>query len=371
MRTSLFPLFLSVFLFSFANAQDLKEIQKQMQFVEGGTFNMGGGYQYEINRASMYYLGFDGGYADMNKDRVAIGEIPNSNNPMRSVEVPSFYMADKEVTNKQYRDFLVDHVLTLKEKAIFLGRLKVIEKDNSGQVVNLWRNLFAQADEKGLLPDTNCWHMDFPYAYNHPLVSTYLWHPAFDDYPVVGVTWQQANAYCGWLTESVNAGRKVKGLDALPAFRLPTEAEWEYAALGSKEKPLKLNYPFYPWEGTQIWDNKGRIWANIKSDNFEYIGDNYEYTAPVGYFPANGYGLYDMAGNVAEWTQDAFVLNTTPEDSPIQVAPDQGSGSQVASRVTKGGSWADYKYAAQVGSRCRMAEEKGHARVGFRVVRSK
>lgn len=372
MRTSLFTALFSVCSFFFAQSQDLKEIQKQMQLIPAGNCQIGGGYQYEVKGASMYYLGFDGSFADQNKDQVAIGEVPFDNNPKVPVSVSSFYLSEKEVTNRQYRDFLLDVVFTSSEREAFEAKLKKLEGADYTEWKSLWETMYAKAEAKDLMVDQDCWSNDFIYSYNAPLVKTYFWHPAFDEYPVVGVNWAQANAYCQWLTTVVNADRMKRGLSPQPDFRLPTEAEWEYAALGGKDISLKNNgmIPIYPWENARIWDDKGQLQANIKFDHRNYIGDGYEYTAPTGSYKANPYGLYDMAGNVSEWTQDAFVLRIYPEDSPIRVAPEDIGDPNEPTRVTKGGSWADYRYAAQVGSRCKVNETKGHARVGFRVAMS-
>ena len=370
MRTSFLIPLLSVFLFSSLDAQDLKYIQKQFQLIPGGTYTSGGGYQFEVNQANMMYLGFDGSYADLNKGQVAIGEVPHSNNPGKKSTVNSFYLSQKEVTNLDYREFLQYAVLDAAEREEFTEQMRNFRKNDPGQVYTHWQTLFAKADAQGLMPDTACWSTNFVYAYNKPLERTYLWHPAFNSYPVVGVSWSQANAYCEWLTALVNDARQAKGLDAQPPFRLPTEEEWEYAASGGQDFN-KTNYPVYPWEGSRVWDDKGMFLANIKADHRNYIGDNFEYTAPVASYAPGNFGLYDMAGNVSEWTQNSFEVRTFSEDSPIQVAPQQGATSGIAYRVVKGGSWADYRYAAEIGSRCRMDESAGHARVGFRIARSK
>ncbi len=373
MRTSLFTALFSVCCFLGTQAQSLKEIQKQMQLIPGGDTQIGGGYQFEVKGASMYYLGVDDAFADQNKDQVAIGEIPFDNNPWLQVSVAPFYLSEKEVTNQQYRDFLLHTVLTPAEKEAFLDKLKELQADESKGVMEHWNSLFTKADAKGLMLDQEVWSKDFVFAYNEPLVDNYFWHPAFNDYPVVGVNWEQANAYCSWLSDLANADRAKRGLAPQPDFRLPTEVEWEFAALGGKNVSQRVNgmSPVYPWSNGRMWDDKGQLQANIKTDHRNYIGDGYEYTAPVGSFKANEYGLYDMAGNVSEWTQDVFVIRGNSEGGPISVAVEYKGESDVPTRVVKGGSWADYRYAAQTGSRCRVNEKEGHSRVGFRVAMTK
>ena len=152
-------------------------------------------------------------------------------------------------------------------------------------------------------PDTTVWLKDFNYAYNEPLYDGYFWHSAYKNYPVVGVTWEQARAYCNFRTKfksDYNQSQKKKKQRAM-AFRLPTEAEWEYAARGGKENAT------YPWGGPYLIDDRGCYLANFKPKRGSYIENErkgtYTYTAPVKKFPKNGFGLYDMAGNVAEWTE--------------------------------------------------------------------
>ena len=155
-------------------------------------------------------------------------------------------------------------------------------------------------------PDTTVWLKDFNYAYNEPLYDGYFWHSAYKNYPVVGVTWEQARAYCNFRTKfksDYNQSQKKKKQRAM-AFRLPTEAEWEYAARGGKENAT------YPWGGPYLIDDRGCYLANFKPKRGSYIENErkgtYTYTAPVKKFPKNGFGLYDMAGNVAELSESPY-----------------------------------------------------------------
>ena len=264
------------------------------------------------------------------------------NNIPRRVTVSSFYMDETEVTNHNYREYLYWLNLTFGES---------------------FPEVYLNA-----LPDTLVWREEL--AYNEPLVETYFRHPAYDDYPVVGVNWLQANDFCKWRTDRVNemiliekgilnpnpeqrdednfnteaylqgqyegnvrknlkdlktgGERKVKFDDGilLPEYRLPTEAEWEYAALalqGNKigEDELISNRRIYPWNGNtvryQVRDkNQGRILANFKKAKGDYMGtagnlnDKACPTAEVRSFMPNDFGLYNMAGNVNEWTLDLY-----------------------------------------------------------------
>ena len=147
-------------------------------------------------------------------------------------------------------------------------------------------------------PDTTCWVNDFTNAENEIYMRTYFSNPAYDDYPVVGVNWEQANAFCAWRTEFL-----MKGLGGAAKFiqryRLPTESEWEFAARG------KDNTPF-PWESEDSKSDKGCFYANFKPDRGNYTKDGNLITSKAGIYSANSNGLYDMAGNVAEWTSTLY-----------------------------------------------------------------
>jgi gliding motility-associated lipoprotein GldJ len=274
------------------------------------------------------------------------------NNVSRRVTVSSFYMDETEVANTDYREYLY-----------WLDRVF------SGSYPEIYQKA---------LPDTLVWREEL--SYNEPFVETYLRHPAYNDYPVVGVNWLQANEYCKWRTDRVNemiliekgiikpqleqkdannfnteaylagqyeviprnglrdysaAGkgkgkRQVKFEDGilLPSYRLPTEAEWEYAALGlkgnmasSKDERI-TDRRIYGWNGNTVRyqrhdRNQGDILANFKRSGGDYMGmagnlnDHSARPGPVRAFWPNDYGLYNMAGNVNEWTMDVYRPTTS------------------------------------------------------------
>ena len=270
----------------------------------------------------------------------------------RRVTVSSFYMDETEVTNQFWNDYL--------------HWLKLVYGDTYPELINR------------ALPDTNIWREVT--EYNEPYVDYYLRHPAYRDYPVVGVSWLQASEYCVWRTDRVNelilireglmsynptgqadeehfttdsylsgqysgdaasgglkdynpkgTGTRLVTMSdgiVLPRYRLPTEAEWEYAALGligNSFQELITDRRTYPWNGHYVRndDNGGRFFGTIRANFVRgggdymgvagYLNDNADITAPVYAYPPNDYGLYNMSGNVSEWVMDVY-RPLSPED---------------------------------------------------------
>lgn len=430
-------------------------------FVQGGTFTMG------------------------QTEEDVMGDW---NNIPRRVTVPSFYIDRTEVANVHYREYIY-----------WLSRIFDPEADeNNKKIIN------------SALPDTLVWRSEL--SYNEPLVEYYFRHPGFNDYPVVGVSWRQAYDFCLWRSDRVNEGILMqKGFVAKqgiqgqqqennfttksyllglyqaqpgkgatskknnplrtpqgtprttvtmedgmlqPDYRLPFEAEWEYAAYGlinnnprpsTKEgkrgEELQTNKQVYPWthnmNSSGLRDTKHGSWqgqflANFKrgsGDNMGVAGglnDRAVYTAPVKSFYPNGFGVYNMAGNVSEWVYDVYrpltmldaddvapvrgnkfmklykndageaevdslgrvkmaqvtdeesknrrnyqrgnVINFLDGDSLSNASYGYGQTTLVSdkSRVFKGGSWNDRAYWLSPGTRRYMEEDQASSTVGFR-----
>lgn len=213
-------------------------------------------------------------------------------------------------------------------------------------------------------PDTMVWSRDFQFSYNDPLLHGYFWMPGYAEYPVVGVTWEQANAFCHWRTSFL---KDVGGL-MTNAYRLPTEAEWEYAARGGRKMAM------YPWGDKYARDAEGCFLANFKPYRGSYYDDMGVSTMAVKQFYPNDFGLYDMAGNVAEWTASAYsaIANVSVHDmNPSYSYNARKDDPDILKRkVVKGGSWKDVSYYLQCGVRTYEYQYESHSYIGFRCVRS-
>ena len=213
-------------------------------------------------------------------------------------------------------------------------------------------------------PDTMVWARDFEYSYNDPLLYSYFSSPSYSEYPVVGVTWEQAHAFCHWRTQLLRSQQSV----VVNSYRLPTEAEWEYAARGGRKMAM------YPWGDRYARDAEGCYLANFKPYRGSYHNDTGVSTMAVGQFEPNDFGLFDMAGNVAEWTassysstSNAHVHDMNPEFPYVARKDDP---EILKRKVLKGGSWKDVSYYLQCGVRTYEYQYESRSYIGFRCVRS-
>lgn len=293
-----------------------------LNFIEGGTFSMG---------------------------RNMEDAMGSWNNTPRRVTISSFYMDQFEVNNADWKSYM--------------WWLNIVFRNTP--------SVIAEST-----PDTLVWARAL--SYNDRMINNYLRHPAYNDYPVVGVSWEQAQEFCLWRTDRVNekllvdmriiepvdyasikmmedqaeiigmifttrkymnstgynpprgegalldiygAEKKVGVADGIlyPEYRLPTEAEWEYAAYGLVAVSGQEGYTdtrFYPWDGSGFRSSnpsdQGRMLANFARGRGDYMGtagnlnDGGDYTVPVWSFKPNDFGLYNMAGNVNEWVADVY-----------------------------------------------------------------
>ncbi|MBI4963848.1 MAG: SUMF1/EgtB/PvdO family nonheme iron enzyme [Desulfomonile tiedjei] len=238
--------------------------------------------------------------------------------PLHPVRITrSFYIGATEVTVGQFRQFVKD----TKHKTD-------AEKGDGGMIFSKKEGRWVP--QKEMKWDSVPWKIS-------------------DDQPVVFVSWNDAQAFCRWLT------RKEKR-----TYRLPTEAEWEMACRGGS------SWVRFPW-GDRLPGDRDMNFGDGNPklpESLTTVDDGYEYVAPVGSFPPNGYGLYDMEGNVMEWVNDRYERNYY-ENSPIEDPTGPGTGS---GRVNKGGNW----YASPADCRCAFrgfsGPEMSFWNLGFRVV---
>ncbi len=223
------------------------------------------------------------------------------------------------------------------------------------------RKEFIKTEQIKVYPDTTVWIKDFAYSYNEPMHNDYLWHQAYGDYPVVGVNWSQAKAFCAWRTLKKNTyiKQKTKGRDLVNSFRLPTEAEWEYSARGGLESGA------YPWGGPYTKNDRGCFLANFKPNRGDYAADTALYTVEAKSYEPNGYNLYNMAGNVAEWTDSAYDASSYEYVSTMNPNVSDNNNRR---KVVRGGSWKDVAYMLQVSTRDFEYQDTARSYIGFRTV---
>ena len=223
------------------------------------------------------------------------------------------------------------------------------------------RKDFIRTEQVKVYPDTTTWIKDFSYSYNEPMHNDYFWHQAYGDYPVVGVNWKQAKAFCAWRTLKKNTyiKSKKKGRDQTNSFRLPTEAEWEYSARGGLESAT------YPWGGPYTKNDRGCFLANFKPMRGDYAADQALYTVEAKSYEPNGYNLYNMAGNVAEWTESSYDPNAYEYVSSMNPNNTDTSNKR---KVVRGGSWKDVAYFLQVSTRDHEYADSARSYIGFRTV---
>lgn len=329
----------------------------------------------------------------------------------KSVSIQGFFMDDTEITNNEYRQFVqwtadsiahnlmgdtyeddygnsfldweleLDYTDPTLDEMFWQGDNAIAGRElNTTKLVFEYKDFDWQkaannpkANRKDLItkhkvavyPDTLCWIRDFSYSYNEPYTRNYFSHPAFDDYPVVGVNWAQSVAFCKWRTALYNQYKDEKEMQT-EEFRLPSEVEWEYAARGGRDLAP------YPWGGYYVRNSKGCLLANFKPGRGNYPEDGGLYTVKADeYFP-NDYGLYCMSGNVAEWTRTAFNENAYARQHDLnpdyQYNAKADDAENLKRKVIRGGSWKDISYYLQTGTRHWEYQDTTKSSIGFRCV---
>ncbi len=286
----------------------------------------------------------------------------------KQITIGNFYMDETEITNNKYRQF-TDFFIP-NENADYNTNYHSVTKDEIRSILEnvqekyptfrMDLEMFDVSDDEFMenyFPNMEVWVRDFSHHMGDPLQDYYYWHPGYDDYPVVGVSWKAAKFFSEWRTAYLNAYRDQLGEFPMPKFRLPSEAEWEYAARGGRDLAK------YPWGNPYIRNSKGCMLANFKPGRGNYYDDGFAYTAPVeSYFP-NDFGLFDMAGNVSEWCEDAFF----PASVPVvwDLNPTYNDENEPR-KVIRGGSWKDVAYYLETGTRTYEFQDSVRAYIGFR-----
>lgn len=234
-----------------------------------------------------------------------------------------------------------------------------IDLETAAKYKGLKRSDVITKEVVEVYPDTTVWIADFSYSYNEPMHNDYFWHESFSNYPVVGVTWKQAKAFCHWRTLYHNAYKKARGQHLVKGYRLPSEAEWEYAARGG------LQGATYPWGGPSTMNDRGCFLANFKPLRGDYAADEALYTVEVDAYEPNDYDLYNMAGNVSEW------VNTSYDPLSYEYASSMNPNVNDVyneRKVIRGGSWKDVAFFLQVSTRDYEYADSARSYIGFRTV---
>ncbi len=228
------------------------------------------------------------------------------------------------------------------------------------------RKDFIYRYNQKIYPDTLVWMRDFSYSYNEPMTKRYYAHPSFGNYPVVGISWKQAVAFCHWRTHYLNSFLEKTKKAAESDYRLPTEAEWEYAARGGRTQSM------FPWGNYYLRNKKGCLLANFKPGRGNYAEDGGFYTVRADAYWPNDFGLYNMAGNVSEWTSSYFYegsYNFQHDMNPdVRYNALDSDPPRMKRKVVRGGSWKDVGYFLQTSTRQYEYQDTAKSYIGFRCV---
>ncbi len=251
-------------------------------------------------------------------------------------------------------------------KIVYQSEIFDYKAASQNRDVTIPRSAFILKQKIPVYPDSLCWVRDFAYSYNEPMAKKYYNHPAFGNYPVVGVSWKQATAFCEWRTHYLNSYLEGKKRSPESDFRLPNEAQWEYAARGGRSQSP------YPWGGPYLRNKKGCLLANFKPGRGNYPEDGGFYTVRADAYWPNDFGLYNMAGNVAEWTSSLYYeggYNFQHDMNPdIRWNAKDSDPPRMKRKVLRGGSWKDVGHFLQTSTRSYEYQDTAKSYIGFRCV---
>ncbi len=358
---------------------------------------------------------------------ISIKNAADPDKTVRKLGLSPFFIDETEVTNRQYRAFInwvADSIAVtdfLKDDNYFLhdrkhsGTNQLIRRIDWSKIpskIPLWRStdpaiqsklyglVLKQGDRTVLnrtlikfrfsyytgtgteggrklvsetvpvMPDESVWVSDFPNSQMTFMAQNYFNHFAFDNHPVIGVTWKQARAYTYW--RSI-AGAPVANYHYLRSYQLtyslPTEAQWQYAASGS------VNFEGDNDNSLLRYDRRGkagRFMVNFKQQEGDYVEDGSIFTLPVKSYAPNSFGVFNMAGNVSEWTLDAFSPSAAEfvHDLNPVLLYDAADNDPLAMKrkVVRGGSWKDNADLLNIATRNYEIQDIPHSYIGFRCV---
>ena len=338
--------------------KELKLLLSKLIYIEGDSFIMG-----RIEAPELRMTDAD--------STLLAGIVP------KRVIVDPFFINATEVTNGEWRKFY-------KDKVAEFGKV---------------------AAKRKFYPDTSLWIKEFPYVYNEPMAKNYFSKPNFNNHPVVGITWEQANAYCKWKSKKLQSLLEKSGIKSAVKFRLPTEAEWELASmeLQKGKYSIKENQQLVRMNRMpQMYDsyNIGQVHDINNVVLKQYADDGCLYTCEVATYPSNYNGVYNMQGNVAEWTSDPgyatvwdfknegfLKLESLSEiNEQIEIIKGQVKAEKPELayqldclmhnkkvfttdnvKICKGGSWADGLVYSLPGCRQAVGKAKASTKIGFRI----
>jgi gliding motility-associated lipoprotein GldK len=234
----------------------------------------------------------------------------------------------------------------------------------------VFREKYVIRNEIMIYPNTLDFQGDYVYSHEETEAEYNFTHEAYDDYPVIGIDWNQANAFCHWRTHIMNQFLASHNEPLMPDFRLPTETEWEYAARGG------LDQSPYPWGGPSTRNARGCFLANFKPMRGNYSADGGHKAIKVQQYNPNNYGLFDMSGNVSEWTSTVFDETSGSYTNDMDGDNSNlggnfnidGENGPIQRKVIRGGSWKDVAYFVQTSTRAYEYENESSSYIGFRCV---
>lgn len=351
----------------------------------------------------------------------------------KNVSLSAFFIDETEVTNKQYREFVnwvADSIAVTdyldddqyfieqpldSEDSTIAGNNRLIDWKRVKKVSPLWKSNDSEIQEKirpmmtiesgkrvlnklllnyrfsylkwdgkennqyvtdtvAVIPIKDIWSKDFPNAQMSSMDANYFQHESFDYNPVVGVSWKQARAYADWrgkeIMNELQKNSYLKGYQL--TFSLPTEAQWQYAAEGKLDPADTIQKTRLTIDDRK--SDKKRLAVNFKQGEGTYSRDGSTFTVPAKSYTPNAFGIYNMAGNVSEWTLDAFspsAIEFVNDLNPVLLYDaDDNANYALKRKVVRGGSWKDNGSMLNSDTRNYEQQDESHSYIGFRCVMS-